>query len=62
MTVKEAMILGLITIIGSAFMFSYFSGFQPSFVIGSIIACVVVIGLFSFAAYKKGIFGNPKKK
>ncbi|KMT21865.1 hypothetical protein [Clostridium cylindrosporum] len=62
MTRRDAMILGIITIIGSAFMFSYLSGFNPTFILWSVGVSVLTIGLFLFAAYKRGIFSNPNKK
>lgn len=56
MRVKDAIILGIITIVGSGFMFSYFSGFDPSFVKGAVIISSATIILFLIAAYKKGLF------
>lgn len=62
MTKKDAMILGIITILVAAFMFCYFSGFNPTFVFWTVIVTVAILGIFFFAAYKKGILSIPKKK
>ncbi|MEG2338745.1 MAG: hypothetical protein RSB66_06655 [Clostridium sp.] len=62
MTRKDGIILGVITILASAFMFCYFSGFNKEFILWSIAATALTLGAFGFVAYKKGIFSNPNKK
>lgn len=62
MTRKDGIILGVITILASAFMFCYFSGFDKTFIAWSIGASALVLGAFGFVAYKKGIFSDPNKK
>lgn len=62
MTVRDAMIIGIVTIIGSTFMLCYFSGFDPTVVKVSAAVAVVILAIFFFFAYKRGVIKPPNKK
>lgn len=62
MRTKDAMILGIVTILLSALMFCYFSGFDKTFVIWVVGITILTLAIFFFGAYKKGLFSDPNKK
>lgn len=62
MTVRDAMILGLVTIVGSGLMFCYVSGFEPTVVKVTSGITVGVLALFLFMAKRKGLFKKPDNK
>lgn len=62
MTIRDAMILGLVTIIGSAFMFCYVSGFDPTVIKVTSGVTIVTLALFFLFAKRKGLFNKTNNK
>lgn len=62
MTRRDSMILGLVTILASAFMFCYISGFNPTVVKWTVGVTIGCIALFFFVGYKQGLFQRPDNK